>query len=244
MKKRGAFFYILIILALAALVGLVFLLAPGAEPDTPAVVLPSATPSGGGTGEIPDSFDAENTIAVTPATVQAAVATLARADCYSRTLQVRDFWTGGSRDRTVTVWANGSELRLTVSSSGSAQEHVLLKGQEKWLWYSDGSSVFRGSVLPGDADGYQTLLTYEDMLAVPAADILEADFVDFNGMGCIYVRYRSGTLGFESECYIDPATGLLMGERCYDGEHLFYSMDSSVPDLTAPDAAVFAVPGT
>ena len=244
MKKRGAFFYILIILALAALVGLVFLLAPGTEPDTPAVVLPTVPPADSSADTAPDSFDAQSTIAVTPATVQAAVATLKRTDCYSRTLQVRDFWTGGSRDRSIAVWANGSELRLTVSSSGSAQEHVLLKGQEKWLWYSDGSSVFHGSVLPGDADAYQTLLTYEDMLAVPAADILEADFVDFNGMGCIYVRYRSGTLGFESECYIDPATGLLMGERCYDGEHLFYSMDSSVPDLAAPDAALFVPPET
>ena len=42
--------------------------------------------------------------------------------------------------------------------------------------------------------------------------------------------------------YIDPGTGLLMGERCYDGEKLIYSMDSSVPDITTPDESVFVLP--
>lgn len=243
MKKRGAFFNILIILALAALGGLVLLLAPGAEPDVPAVVLPSAAPTGAGSDAVPSSIMADILITVRPDTVQAAVATLDRADSYSRILQVRDFWTGGSRDRTIAVWALGDALRLTVTSGGSApQQHLLFQGVEKWIWYSDGDSVFRSTVLPGDEDAYQSLLTYEDMLNAPLSDILAADFVDFNGTGCIFVRYRTGSLGYESECYIDPVSGLLMGERCFDGERLIYSMDSSVPDLTAPDESLFAAP--
>ena len=39
MKKRGASFYILIVLALLAVAGLIFLLAPGNGAETPAVVL-------------------------------------------------------------------------------------------------------------------------------------------------------------------------------------------------------------
>ena len=61
-------------------------------------------------------------------------------------------------------------------------------------------------------------------------------------MSCIFVRWRSGALGYVSECYIDPDTGLLMGERCYDGDTLIYSMDSSVPDITTPDESVFELP--
>lgn len=242
MKKRGAFFYILIVLALAALGALVFVLAPGTEPDTPAVVLPSAAPAGAGGDAMPGSIAEDSLITVRPDTVQAAVATLDRADSYSRTLQVRDFWTGGSRDRTISVWSRGGALRLTVTSGGSAVQHLLFQGEDKWIWYSDSDSVFRSRVLPGDEDAYQTLLTYEDMLAAPLSDILAADFVDFSGTSCIYVRYRTGSLGYESECYIDPASGLLMGERCYDGERLIYSMDSSVPELTTPDESLFAVP--
>ena len=48
--------------------------------------------------------------------------------------------------------------------------------------------------------------------------------------------------GYESECYIDPATGLLLGERSYDGAVLTYSMDSTVPELTAPEESLFAAP--
>ena len=47
MKKRGVFFYILIFLALAAVAGLFFFLAPGRQVSTPPVLLP--------TPQLPDS---------------------------------------------------------------------------------------------------------------------------------------------------------------------------------------------
>ena len=59
---------------------------------------------------------------------------------------------------------------------------------------------------------------------------------------CVFVRWRSPMLGYASECWIDPDTGLLLGERRYDGDILIYSMDSSVPDLTTPDESVFTPP--
>ena len=79
MKKRGAFFYILIVLALAAIAGLIFLLAPGNEPETPAVLLPPvATPDLSGSGSTDDA-QLQQTIAVTPETVQTVIGTLSRA---------------------------------------------------------------------------------------------------------------------------------------------------------------------
>ena len=33
-----------------------------------------------------------------------------------------------------------------------------------------------------------------------------------------------------------------MGERCYDGETLIYSMDSGLPEISTPDDSVFAAP--
>ena len=45
MKKRGVSFYILIVLALLAVGALAFVLAPGRQMSTPAVVLPTPAPA-------------------------------------------------------------------------------------------------------------------------------------------------------------------------------------------------------
>ena len=243
MKKRGASFYILILLSLLALGVVVFLLLRSQQPSTPAVVLPTAPPVDASAPAAPESTAGVQMIAVTPATVQAVVGTLRRIDSYSRTLTVRDFWSGGSRSRTVDVRARGDKLRLSIrSGDDSPQQEVLLSGAEQWVWYSDADAVYHGEATSGDADAWQTLLTYEDVLEAPAEDILDAGYTDYDGVNCIYIRWRSGTLGYVSECWIDPDTGLLMGERCYDGDILFYSMDSSAPDVTTPDESVFAAP--
>ena len=240
MKNRNAFFYIIIALALLAVVGLVFFLAPGRTPDTPAVLLPTAAPTEDvNPGEAAVS---DTALAVTPATVQTVLATLKRVESYSRTLTVRDFYSGGSRSRSIAVYASPEALRLDISADGSPKEHVLLQNGSRWLWYDGAEGVYTGPAADTDADAYQTILTYEDVLDARAEDILDAGYTEFSGTYCIFVRWRFGTLGYESECYIDLATGLLLGERCYDGSVLIYSMDSSAPELASPDEALFAAP--
>ena len=76
MKKRGAFFYILILLALLAVAALVFLLAPGREQSTPAVLLPTPQPTDPSATTAPVQAADSDLIAVTPATVQTVVDTL------------------------------------------------------------------------------------------------------------------------------------------------------------------------
>ena len=241
MKNRNVFFYIIIVLALLAVAGLVFLLAPGSTPDTPPVHLSTPAPTESGSGS--EVEEISTTLAVNPATVQAALATLDRIETYSRTLQVADFYSGGSRSRVIEICAKDGALRLDIAADSSgAPAHVLLNGGQKWLWYDDDANVYTGPAAEGDADAYQTILTYEDVLSAPAEDILDAGYTDFDGTDCIFVRWRFGTLGYESECYVDPRTGLLMGERCYDGETLIYSMDSSRPEFSAPDDSRFAAP--
>ena len=241
MKKRGASFYIIIVLALLAVGALVFLLAPGRQLSTPAVVLPTLPPADSSAPVAPEHTAGAEIIAVTPETVQTVIGTLRRIDSYSRTLDIRDFWSGGSRSRRIAVWCRGDRLRLSISGEDTAQQELLFLGAEKWIWYTE-DTVYHGSSAPGDADAWQTIMTYEDVLSAPAQDILDAGYTEFSGSSCIFVRWRTGELDYVSECYIDPDTGLLMGERCYDGEQLIYSMDSSVPDVTTPDESVFSLP--
>lgn len=245
MKKRGVSFYILILLALLAVAVLVYLLFPGRQSSTPAVTLPTPPPAESAAPSAPEQAEGTQRIAVSPDTVQTVIATLRRSDSYSRSLSVEDLWSGGSRMRTVRVWARGDNLRLGITDDGNPdlpQQNVLVKGGEKWIWYADSSRVYRGPLLPGDADAYQSILTYEALLRADISDILDADYRTFGERNCIYVQWRTGGEGYVSECYIDPGSGLLMGERRYDGDILIYAMDSSIPDLTTPDESVFAEP--
>ena len=242
MKKRGVSFYILIVLALLAVGALAFALAPGRQMSTPAVVLPTPPPAEVSAPVAQEHASAAEVIAVTPETVQTVIGTLRRVDSYSRTLTVRDFWSGGSRSRAIAVWCRGDSLRLRISDGINAEQELLIRGADQWLWFSDSDAVYHGAALPDDADQWQTMLTYERVLDAPMEDILDARYTDLSGTDCIYVRWRAGSLGYVSECYIDPGTGLLMGERCYDGEKLIYSMDSSVPDITTPGESVFVLP--
>jgi len=243
MKKRSAYFNILIVLAFLAVAALIFFLAPGSDPETPAVLLPPVAAPEDNSGGSTAADELLQTVSVTTDTVQTALQTLHRAESYSRTLTVERFWTGGSSTETVSVWQRGDALRLTIKTGESAAEkNILLSGRDKWVWYSDGDGVFSGTAREGDADAYQTILTYEDVLALDKRNITDAGFCDFDGEDCIYVRYVSGSLFYDNLCYVSVHTGLLMGQETYDGDILIYAMHSSAPDISTPDEAMFTAP--
>lgn len=243
MKKRGAFFYILILLALFTLGALIYFLAPGNEPETPAVLLPAiATPSPGGEGSN-SGFVGGEMICVDRETVQTVIAMQKRINSYSRSLTVSSFWTGGSSTSEISTWVRGDDMRVSIRRDGDeTQKNILLLGDHKWIWYSDSDGAYQGPAHAGDADAYQTLLTYEDVLALPEGAILDAGFVSYDGESCIFVDYVSGRMQYRNRCYISADTGLMMGQETYDGDVLIYMMTSSHPDLTLPDDSVFAAP--
>ena len=242
MKKRGAFFYILIVLALLAVGAMIFFLAPGNEPETPAVLLPPVTTPDAFGGDSVGTPETQQTVAVTPETVQTALGTLHRADSFSRTLTVERFWTGGSSSETVSVWARGDQLRIAVHPDGSdTVKNVLFSGKDKWIWYSDREEIYHGPARTGDPDAYQSILTYEDVLRLDQRNITDAGFTDYDGVNCIYVRYVTGEFLYDNICYVSVDTGLLMGQETYDGDILIYAMHSTVPDISTSDDAVFTV---
>lgn len=243
--KRGLFFYVLIALALLALAGLIWALAPGKSPETPAVVLslpPAPDSSAAPSTEAPAE---DSVIEVTTETVQTAISTLRRAEGYSRHLTVQSFWNGGSSTTEIDAHIRGEDVRLTVRESGAPpteQKNILIKGGKAWIWYEGETGVWHGSAREGDADAYQTLLTYEDVLTLDKSAILDAGYTAYQGENCLFVRYTAGELGYEHLCYISDATGLLMGTETYDGDVLVYAMRSSAPELEEPDAALFESP--
>lgn len=239
-KPRRAAIYALIVLLAAVLVYLVLRLYPTASVNTPAVILPTPAAE---SGEQPGgSAGSENrVIAVTPETVQSAVGMLSRAGSYSRRIIAETFWDGGSAVRTINVSVSGERARLTISDSRGVK-NVLISGGELWIWYPDSDKVYNGPAGSVDADEYQSLLTYEDIMSIDPKSITDAGYMDYGGESCIYAEYASGELGYVSRFWISVNTGLLMGSETRDGEQLVYSMSSSVPDISTPDESVFDPP--
>lgn len=236
MNRKRLPLYILIVLAAAAGVLAVCLLSRNSSVETAPVVLPTPTASASATA----GDDSEHVVSVTPDTVQAVVGTLTRADSYSRTLTAEDIWKGGSSTRTIQVWVHGGSARFTVS--GSPEKNILLSGGDVWIWYADASGVYHGKASDRDADEYQALLTYEDLLNIDRQQITDAGYAQYGGENCVYAVYTGGELGYRSQVWISVATGLLMGSETYDGDTLVYRVTSTAPDISTPDDSVFTHP--
>jgi len=240
MKKQSTILYILTFIVLAAVLYLVFFAVPGAEIDTVPVILPVDS---GEEDESKEPESAPQLIEVTPDSVQTVIRTMNRANSYSRSICSESFWSGGDTRRNIDVWVTGDASKLEVSRpDGSDIMHILIADGEKTIWYSDSEGSFSGPAAEADADMYQALLSYERILDVDKKNIVDAGYEEYLGEMCIYVRYRSGELGYDNVCYVSLATGLVMGEESYDGDSLVIRVTSTVPELSQPDENIFRKP--
>lgn len=239
MSKRSKFIIILLlVLTAAVIVWALFGMDQGVE--TPPVELPTAEPTDGSSG--PGGGE-EDVVALTPDTVQAVISMLTRADSYSRTVTVEDFWDGGSSSTELKVWEDHGRSIIRVERDGYVR-NILISGGKLYIWYDYSADVFTSDKVDGtEADEWLRCISYDELLDLPSASILNASYELFGGESCIYVEYVSGEFGYKSCVYISVSTGLLMGARVYDGETLVYQMNSSTPDLATPGEEVFALPG-
>ncbi|MCR4935058.1 MAG: hypothetical protein K5990_01075 [Oscillospiraceae bacterium] len=240
MKQHGGVLTVILALALAAAAGVALLLARVSPPETPPVSL-SAPPVSAPPVSPPPEQPGARVLEIAPDTVQTVLALLRRPDSYSRTLTVQRFWSGGSAETIYRVSVLGDSAHISVPDGGT-EKHILLRGAEKWIWYADSPDVYHGPAKDGDADGYQSIPSYEEVLALPPEAILEAAYTDYDGQTAVYVRYVSGALGYQTACWISDEHGLLIGAECYDGEVLIYAMRSGPVDRAAPDEALFQPP--
>ncbi|MEG1633575.1 MAG: hypothetical protein RR314_05930 [Oscillospiraceae bacterium] len=240
MKNKRTSAFIIVILILAAAVVLFALFGRGGGVETPPVVLPTSALNPGAEATSP-SGGGVSTAEVTPETVQAAIATLNRAESYSRTVTVENFWAAGSGSQTLLVRQSGANLRIRVEQDG--KNILLVSGGSLYIWYDDDiASVYIGSFQDNAADEWIRCLTYEDMLDLPVSDISNAGYTEYAGESCVFAEYKSGSLGYRSIVYVSVATGLLMGAETHDGDFLTYRMTSATPDMSAPDESLFDPP--
>lgn len=234
-SRVAAITFAILLIAAAAILAAILLPDAG---GTAEVTLPS--PSPGGSAASAESNMAEF-VTVSADNVQAVLAGLERAENYSRVLSVERFWSGGSSSEQISVMARSGELRLI--EYGTPDRNILISDGTAYIWYSDDPDA--AVALPAadsDADRYQTLLTYEDILALDPEYVTDGGYTSWSGEYCIYAEYVHPDTGYTCRVYVSPTTGLLNGSEIYDGSSLIYFMSASAADTAIPDYEYFLPP--
>ncbi len=213
--------------------------------ETAPVVLPTPV-----TGEEnitnPNGQDGDGfTIAsITNETVQAVVSTLERAESYTRTVQVENFWSTGSSATNSECYILGDNALIQTKTDSETRFDLITNG-EHYVWYDKQSGFFSKQLADESkfvADNFSHMITYEELLKVSPEAISEAAYQKYNGFDCVFAEFTSGNLGYITRVFVSVDTGLLIGAERYDGETLVYRMTSTEPVIGEPNADIFKPP--
>lgn len=202
------------------------------------ITLPSRDPQPGQTAP---AGDALTVVAVTPETVQTAIATLSRPQAYRRTVTVEQLWQGGSGAYETAVSVSGGWTRTDRTLAGGRVRHALTDGETTYIWYDSEETAISAPAGTISADNEQTIPTYEDILELPVEAIAAADYRTISGVNCIYVETAEDRDGYVLRYWVSVDTGLLaVSERLLEGEPVYRMAALEVEE---PGEEDFTLPG-
>ena len=234
MSRRSKMLIILLLVLTAAVIAFA-LFFMGRSVETTPVTLPSPGQSSAAETSMPGPERVE----LTGENVTAVLAELTRAESYSGSVTIEDFWDGGSASTQLQVWVNNGRTRVRGERGGSPR-NILVSEGTLYIWYDNVSGVFSGP-WEGSADEWLRALSYEDVLSLPPEQITGAGYAQLSGEECVYVDYTGGLLGYTYRVYVSVSNGLLMGAEKYDGGSLIYRMFAEY-ELSVPDESLFVPP--
>ena len=205
------------------------------------VTLPTRQPASSDPG--PSYQDQVQRVEIEPATVQAAIASLERADSYYRQLTVHTYWPGGSGSTTSQCWVDGGYTQTrTVLPTGQVRYSLSGDGQT-YYWYSGSSQYLTAPENTLDSDLAQRIPTYEDVLALPVESIAQAQYAAYGDHLCICVDTLADSLGYTERYWISVDTGLLVAAETVKGDVTVYFLNATSPAQTpCPTGVRFALP--
>lgn len=234
MSRRSKMLIILLLVLTAAVIAFA-LFFMGRSVETTSVTLPSPGQSSAAETSMPGPERVE----LTGENVTAVLAELTRAESYSGSVTIEDFWDGGSASTQLQVWVSNGRTRVRGERGGSPR-NILVSEGTLYIWYDNVSGVFSGP-WEGSADEWLRALSYEDVLSLPPEQITGAGYAQLSGEECVYVDYTGGLLGYTYRVYVSVSNGLLMGAEKYDGGSLIYRMFAEY-ELSVPDESLFVPP--
>ena len=234
MGRRSKMLIILLLVLTAAVIAFaLFFMGRGVE------TTPVTLPSPGQSSAAETSMPGPERVELTSENVAAVLAELTRAESYSGSVTIEDFWDGGSASTQLQVWVSNGRTRVRGERGGSPR-NILVSEGTLYIWYDNVSGVFSGP-WEGSADEWLRALSYEDVLSLPPEQITGAGYAQLSGEECVYVDYTGGLLGYTYRVYVSVSNGLLMGAEKYDGGSLIYRMFAEY-ELSVPDESLFVPP--
>ena len=238
MKHRKPFYAILTI---GILLFIALLSTPYMLREDNTITLPVRTTETESDGNNNDPVDL-NILSITPSTVQAAVATLSRPTAYQRTQTVVIYWNGGESATTAQVAVRGGVTRIDATLKDGTVCHTLLNHKVSALWYDNETEWVTISAGEFSADALQRMPTYESVLELETAQILQAEYCQYNGVYCIYIQTAQDLDGYAEHYWISTQSGLLYAaERTLNGD-LIYRFSATEPGIDPPNETLFLLP--
>ena len=243
-RQNTVLFGAILVVVLVLLV--VFFFLPGAQ--TPRVHLADPVP-GGGAGQDLTGGPAIG-VEITPENVQAVIATLQRAEIYSRLVVQTHYWDRGeaSSDRTAEIWHTPEVLRIRWENG----ENMIITPEAYFLWFGAGRLITRpitpglGENLDRVLDQFQGIPSYETVLELDPEQIIRAGYtqrtIDGESRYAIYVAVETAVLGYLSYYYICLTTGLLIETVTFDGDAPVYRLVTIQLTLEPPGPDTFLLP--
>lgn len=223
-----------------------------ATQNIPTVDLPEITTSddganssGNGNG---NESDGQTRIEISPDNVQAVIATmvLTKPENYSRALVVENYWQDGSSKYEINSAVLNGISRFDIKNEGMTK-HIIITEDSLYIWYDDNTAYYEGGFHTDSddvwlTDEYQMIPTYEDVLALSEDEIINAGYINYDTVSCIFVESASETLGYTNKYFISAELGLLIAAESYDGDTLIYKMTAGDCNCSAPDENLFTLP--
>ena len=234
------------VLFIAIAIGLM-LLSSYLGRDIGSVQLPETPVSSGSPATSqPDALDR---VEVTKETVQAVISTLRRPATYSRNVTIESYWeSDGQAEYVIGVFVRDGSTSLRINPPVGPLKRTIVTTDSLYIWYSDDLAPFigdTGSLGDGitNADEWQMLASYEDVLALNKEFITDAGYIEYDGADSIFIEYRSPLLGYSVIYYISVELGLVTAAEEYDTDGtLVYRMTADECMLGYIDPAEFVLP--
>ena len=203
-------------------------------------------------GEKSDSEKAETPILseetlkvaeIRPDTVQTAIQTLKRPKAYTQTIQIQQFWEGGSGSFTVQTAVRDGWSRMDRDLSGQSVRHSLTDGTTTYIWYNRDKKVYQGKAGEISSDDEQSIPTYEEILSLPVQQIGNAEFTTIGpGVECIYVETKADPQHYVNRYWVSVENGLLVAAETLVDAETIYRMSGLGVKLDLPGAESFTLP--
>jgi len=213
--------------------------------QTPEVVLPNIEAVQPGDNQTPGSSgtEQEQTVSVTPQTVQSVIATLERTDSYYREVLIEQFWTGGFSAVTVQTWVDHGWTRSRQQLPSGVWRSDIVGPETAWYWY-DGTDRYQS--LPADersADLSSRQPTYETVLDLDPDSITAAGYTTYESFPCIYLCAADEEHAVTQEFWVSVDSGLLLCAEMRQDDAILYRMSASgAMQSPCPAAASFQLP--